>query len=217
MLAARPFRRPLPAAVPALLLTLLAAAGAAAALEVAAAGPPPRELSAEMRAALAGEGARAGEGFEIWLRREPGLATGGSGGLGAAFGTLGEGALVGALRLSAGWRDYRGQSVPAGVYTLRFALLPEDGYHMGVSTYRDYLLLVPAAEDPDPAATLGFDRLVALARESSGTRHPAVLSLVPAGEVEAPAATESDQGQPVLALPFGELTLGLVVAGTGEV
>ena len=43
--------------------------------------------------------------------------------------------------------DYRDQSIAKGVYTMRYGLQPVNGDHLGVSTYRDYSLLLPAAKD----------------------------------------------------------------------
>ena len=41
----------------------------------------------------------------------------------------------------------------AGVYTLRYAIQPKTDDHFGVSPFRNFLLLSPAAVDKDPAAT----------------------------------------------------------------
>lgn len=204
----------------ALPLLLTAASPALAAdFTVEAAGAPPQELAPAVRSVLAETGVRAVVGatdLTVWLRREPPLAETPSTALGRAFKTLAEGDLVGVLRLAAPWTDYRGRTVSPGLYTLRTALRPEDGYHMGVSEYRDFLLLLPAAEDTDPGRTWTYDEMVEASRRSSTSSHPAVLALFPVGTVETPTATENSWGQPTLALPFGEITLGLVVEGVGE-
>ena len=55
--------------------------------------------------------------------------------------------MLGALRFPGEGHDYRDQTIAKGVYTLRYGLQPVNGDHLGVSTYRDYALLVPAAKD----------------------------------------------------------------------
>ena len=55
--------------------------------------------------------------------------------------------VVGAVRFPQAWSDYRKQKIPAGVYTLRLAVQPENGDHMGTAPYNDFLLLSPAAKD----------------------------------------------------------------------
>ncbi len=54
------------------------------------------------------------------------------------------------VRFPQGMSDYRGQSLPPGVYTLRYQLLPQDGNHMGVAPNPDFLLASPAASDSRP-------------------------------------------------------------------
>jgi hypothetical protein len=44
--------------------------------------------------------------------------------------------------------DFRGQQVPVGFYTLRYALIPDDGNHLGVSPNPDFLLLIPLSPIP---------------------------------------------------------------------
>ncbi len=97
--------------------------------------------------------------------------------------------------------DYRGQSIKAGYYALRYALIPEDGNHMGVSTYPDFLLLIPIADDPNLEQDLAFQPLVKDSRLAANTGHPAVLMLDQAGQrssVQSPSATQDDQGNWVL-------------------
>src|ERR1044071_9122350 len=71
---------------------------------------------------------------------------------GAIYTELGDSTLIGVVSLPKGGNDYRGQGIKAGTYTLRYALHPTDGNHMGISPYRDFLLLVPLGSDPDANA-----------------------------------------------------------------
>ena len=127
--------------------------------------------------------------------------------------------LIGVAHFTAAASDYRAQSVPPGFYTLRYALMPNDGNHLGVAPSRDFLLLVPAAADPGPEAAPKFQDLVALSRQASGTKHPAPMSLVPAESVTASAVTKDDEGHSIFTtsvhLASGEeVPIALVVRGT---
>jgi len=142
----------------------------------------PQELSAAVRETLADQAIRVvgpnGLLCEIWLRKIVPARAGASQELGIAYGQLEEGTLMGAIRFLSDGKDYRRQPVKPGVYTLRYALHPVDGNHMGVSPYRDFLLLSPAAADPNPAP-LAMKDLIAQSRKASGTGHPSVWSLIP--------------------------------------
>jgi hypothetical protein len=211
-------------------VALIAAATAAAAPtpappaeSVTAVDPaPPSELAAAVRDGLgAGGGLRVvldGEPLaEIWLNQAlPAGGNGAAGGFGVAFPGMTKGGLVGAVRLLREWSDYRGSRVAAGVYTLRYAVEPADGAHTGVSLYRDFLILVPAAADDGRAASTA-DELVAAGRGSTGGAHPAVLALFPpVGEGETPRIADNELGQPMLVATSGEAILGLVLAGRGD-
>ena len=99
---------------------------------------------------------------------------------------LAESTLVGVLHYPKGGSDYRGQTISAGFYTLRYELMPSDANHLGAAPNRDFLLLVPAASDADPNAVFKFPDLVALSEKATGTRHPGPLSLVQSETVAPP-------------------------------
>ena len=128
--------------------------------------------------------------------------------------------LVGVLHFPQASTDYRGQAVPAGFYTLRYELIPNDGTHLGVAPSRDFLLLAPASADPGPDKVLKFQELVALSRQASRSKHPAPLSLLPAeGIGTAPADSKDDQDHYIFSvgikLSGGEdMPIALVVKGT---
>ena len=221
-----------PAALTAALALLAVLPAAAAELAARPAGPPPGDLPQATAGSLVEEGASVEAGGEpvlsVWLRSPLPAEEGGGGGLGVAFGGLVPGALVGVVRLEREWRDYKEQPVPAGTYAARYLVAPADGAHTGVSLYRDFLLLIPVAEDPGPEAVLSSEETVAASRQATGTIHPAVMALFPVypgeGE-ELPRVVENDAGQPTLGLPAsdagpgaaGGRALGLVVEGHGEV
>lgn len=106
------------------------------------------------------------------------------------------GTLLGALQVvSPDFADARGQKIKPGLYTMRYAQIPQDGNHMGVSEYRDFVLLAPAAADTQLDKALSFDEVVNLSRKASGTGHPAALSMAPATATgKLPALGNDDQG-----------------------
>jgi len=115
---------------------------------------------------------------EIWLRA--GLPAGKSDAMGAVYTTLGESVLVGVIRFAKATTDFRGQAVKPGSYTLRYAVHPADGNHLGISPIRDFLALVPIAMDPNPDTQPKFEELMKMSAKVAGTNHPAVISLVQA-------------------------------------
>ncbi len=164
---------------------------------------------------------------EVWLRKSIPLKHGTSESADILYGSLDVGTVVGVLRFPSGGSDFRGQTIKAGFYTLRYALIPQDGNHMGVSPNRDFVLLSPAAVDTEPDKQVKFDDLVKLSRQASGTPHPAVLSLVPLKEAASPsfpALVHDDQGHWVLQVKIHgtsaagsqELPIAITLVGKAE-
>jgi hypothetical protein len=89
-----------------------------------------------------------------------------------------EGALVGAVRVSSEFRDIRGRVIKPGTYTLRYGIQPQNGDHLGISPFREFLLLSPAAMDTD-AAPRGHEGTVEISKRTIGGSHPAVWSIDP--------------------------------------
>ncbi len=90
---------------------------------------------------------------------------------------------------------------------------------MGVSPNRDFVLLTPA-EDPDPAASLSSEQLVALSQKAAGTPHPAVFSMVPPDGDNFPSIYKNDDGYYVFVVKLktstGDLPAGFVVKGQAQ-
>lgn len=101
---------------------------------------------------------------------------------GALYPELSNGEFVGVVRFPQGMSDFRGQTIPAGFYTLRYQLLPQDGNHMGVAPNPDFLLASPVADDARPEQGYAYRKLIALSAKSTGTGHPAVIALENAGK-----------------------------------
>ena len=115
----------------------------------------------------------------FWYTRA--LATGSDGSPGALYPDLANGEFVGVVTFPKGATDFRGQAVAAGTYTLRYQCIPQDANHMGVSPNPDFLLAIPVASDANPAEILPLRSLIALSAKSTGTPHPAVFAMAPAG------------------------------------
>ena len=142
---------------------------------------------------------------------------------GAAYPALAESTLVGVLHFAQPGSDYRGQSIAAGYYTLRYELLPNDGNHLGAAPNRDFLLLSPAAADSDPTAQPKPMDVIERSRKASGTRHPAPLSLVQPDSASASGSsvTKGEEDHWIFAthvkLTSGEdFPLALVVKGQAQ-
>lgn len=154
---------------------------------------------------------------EIWLRKSvPPAAQAGKDRL---YPELSPSVMVGVVCFPSGAKDFRGQPIKPGCYTMRYELLPQDGNHLGVAPHRDFLLLVPCAADPDPAANFDFAKLVSLSAKTSGTNHPATFSMLP--PESGPKASQNADGFIVFAgalkLDSGKaLPFSLVLKGQAE-
>ena len=86
--------------------------------------------------------------------------------------------MVGVVRFPNGAKDFRGHAVKPGFYTMRYDVQPSDGDHLGTAPNPDFLLLVPAAEDADPNATMEAKQLATASTHASGLRHPSVFEMM---------------------------------------
>jgi hypothetical protein len=191
----------------AFLSLVLAAQSAADLTGVTHTDPAPAEVAAPLAAKLAAGGVRAtanGATITFWFVKDLPAAS---------WADVPEGTLVGAVKLDADVRDIRGHVMKAGVYTLRYGIQPANDDHFGVSPFRDFLLLSPAAIDKDPAA-LGHDGTIALSRQTIGGKHPAVWSIDPPAAKEAPLAIYTTElGHKSLIVEVGRLKFGIVLIG----
>lgn len=140
---------------------------------------PADAVSPEIAATLAPVGLQIKKGsqaiLEFWPAKvwpvEAGATTGGE-----VLYPLTPGQLVGVARYSRKGADFRDQEIPAGIYVVRYAQQPVDGAHVGTSPTRDFFTLLPAAKDRQTPA-LEFKALIEIAKQTTGTEHPAILSL----------------------------------------
>jgi hypothetical protein len=153
--------------------------------------------------------------LSIWLRKSLPAKSNPSASSDILFGALSEGEFVGVVQFSSTGADFRGQAIKPGFYTLRYALIPQDGNHMGVNSTRDTFVLCPAAADNNLTAALSFDDLVKLGRQASGTPHPALLVGAPLNGETFPAVAKDDQGHWNLQVK-GDVAIALTVVGKWE-
>jgi hypothetical protein len=158
---------------------------------------------------------------EIWFRKA--VPTAGKKEISGAFYTeITDSAVIAVINFPKAFSDFRGQEVKPGAYTLRYALHPTDGNHMGISPYRDFLLLSPVALDQNVEATYKFEELVKLSAKSIGGNHPAMMSLVLAeGAGATPKLSENEHGHLVLTTKLktaagGDLSIAFVIKGQAE-
>jgi hypothetical protein len=185
-------------------------------LESIATGAP--SLADGYTSLIAGQGYRvngaSGPWCEIWFRNS--IPTGAKPSDPAITLPMAQGTLVAVIRFPAAAADRRGQSIKPGVYTMRYSNNPVDGAHLGVAPQRDFLLLTPLANDPDPNAMPDFATLVSWSRKASGTPHPAVFSIeTPAGSTF-PDLTKEGDHDTVLNVKIGDLQVAIIVAGKYE-
>ena len=187
---------------------------------------PADALSPEIAALLQPTGFKLVKGesrtvCEIWLCKEWPVAADHKPG-GDVIYPLQPGQLVGVARYPRKATDFRDQEIAAGVYTLRYGQQPVDGAHVGTSPTRDFLVAIPAEKDKNPAA-LDYKAIVAGGKETSGSSHPAILSLQrPAEGAETLAVREDTDhawtivrftGKAKAADAVKDLTLELVLVG----
>ena len=156
---------------------------------------------------------------EIWLPSA--IVSGKTEAQGAVYTWLAESALVAVITFPKAAIDFRKQGIKPGSYTLRYAVHPQDGNHLGISPIRDFLLLVPVAADQDPNAKFKFEELTTLSKKTSGTNHPSPMSIVsPEGISAWPSVFEDENGHLVFAAKVrngnSESPVAFVVKGVAE-
>ena len=182
-------------------------------------GAPAATLAAPIRKALEPRGCRVPtpDGpVDLWLRAE--VPTGKNPETGVIYDKLAPSTLVGVITFTKDSKDYKGQRIAAGTYTMRYEVQPANGDHLGTAPTRDFVLLVPVASDPEPAATFEVDKLVALSQIGSGTRHPLPLNLLSPESKSLPAIYSDQEGHTIFAANLktasGQMPIAIVVNGT---
>jgi hypothetical protein len=180
-------------------------------------------VPAAVRGVLENKGLRVTDGgkaiCEIWFRKD--IATAKAEVEGANFAELQDGSLTGVINFPAATSDYRGQGIKSGYYTLRYAVMPVNGAHMGVSPTRDFFVLSPASADTDPNAQVKGEALVKLSSPAAGSAHVSPWSLVSVTSKDGlPKVVTTEESHVILeaALPVksGPLPVGITIIGKTE-
>lgn len=189
----------------------------------------PKELASEIADALNPEGYQVqgsdGTMAEIWLLKELEMKPGFSPNFNVKY-PFTTGQLIGALRVpkDAGFSDFRGQEIPAGVYTLRYAQQPMDGNHLGTAETSDFLLVLPADADKSTMLIRFAKQLQETSMKATGTEHPGVFWMPPPAEEKAKSATlKHDEEKDFWILDTtakgdeGDIPMRVVVVGQSDV
>jgi hypothetical protein len=211
----RPVKRPF--AVFAIVLSFALAALAQGNIESVVAAPSASEAIQKAVADHALKFTAAGNTIQLWpaksIKGEANAAEG------SIYPDLPRGAFAGVIQFSAEAADFRGQKIPAGTYTLRYAVLPSDGNHLGVAPSPDFFLIVPTANDTNPDAVLPYQRLVRLSARASGTNHPAAFGLTTA-EKKSPSIHTDEKGHVAVTFDLNvngkTLPVAMIVVGVAE-
>lgn len=144
---------------------------------------PPAKLAEPVRKLLDDQALVVRDGervvMRVWFRKEiPAKATEEQVKNGLTYREIPEGTLVGAIEFPEKFTDFRKQELPAGVYTLRFAVQPDIGDHTNTTPHPEFCLICPADEDKT-ADDIEKKQLIELSSKVNEGRHPAVLLLWP--------------------------------------
>ncbi|HEX4950806.1 MAG TPA: hypothetical protein VFZ34_29360 [Blastocatellia bacterium] len=151
---------------------------------------------------------------EVWFAKK--VDASGKEVMGANFGNIPEGTLLGVIHFPANTSDYRGQAVKAGYYTLRYALILENGAHLGVSPTRDFVLLCSPNDDKDPKP-IAPPELIKLSMKASGSGHVSPWNIVlPEAKDGLPKVVKTEEGHVVLDANVSGIHLGLTLIGKTE-
>jgi hypothetical protein len=189
-----------------------------------AAAPPPSDLAPAIATLLSPDGISVNVGdvpITLWWVKALPLETSPSGS--PKWSDVSEGTLVGVLNAGGTWHDIRGYVLKPGVYTLRFAMQPQNGDHLGVSPNREFLLLAPAAADTAPGVA-GAKAAIDLSKKAVNRAHPSALSLDPPMATRpelSPVSNDIGLDGVVFAVPtsfqgkpVGKMAFGLILRGS---
>lgn len=173
-----------------MLIALPAVQGQEYSVEVIQQGPDAEEVSADLVGVISDTGYRIKSGSrttaEIWLCKQWPVDPSFEKSMQRLY-PFQPGDLIGMLHFGRRGSDFRDQQISSGWYTLRFALQPVDGNHIGTSPTRDFLVMVDASEDAADK-DWGEDDLNQASAGAAGSSHPAMICLQPLGQSgEAPS------------------------------
>jgi hypothetical protein len=168
---------------------------------------PPDLVAAPLRGLLNDRGVRVSAGeatIDFWWAKA--LTAEGAGAF--AWSSVAEGTFVGAAKVTGKHSDIRGRTIREGVYTLRIGIQPQNGDHLGVSPYREFLHIIPAASDSD-GEPAGHEGAVELSKVTIKSSHPALWSLdPPVAESQPLSVVTNDAGHQAVIFEIGVSSSG---------
>jgi len=180
-------------------------------------GPPPVQLAARIAQLMQKDGFKVshqGQPYcEIWFRAEQPSGRA-QPEVNVTLASIAPGTLVGVINFDDRGADRRGQPIAAGIYTLRYAVMPRNEAHLGAARQRDFLVMSRAADDQDPNATPNFEALMKMSAKASLTPHPAVLSLRKA-DADAPGFSQRGDDW-ILQTRLGETPIEVILIGSAN-
>ena len=200
-------------------LAAIAVSGLFAQYATAPSGAPPSDVAAPVAALLNKDGVKVtgpeGVFIEVWLSAK--LPTGpASTETSVTLPMIPVGAVMGVVRFPGKGADRRAQTIKPGAYTLRYANFPINGDHQGVSPQRDFLVMSPVALDTDPKSPGDFDALMNLSRKTTGTPHPAVLSLWKQDADFKPGLHKEGEADWIWHVKLGDVQLAIILVGKAQ-
>jgi hypothetical protein len=145
---------------------------------------PPKELGDAVRAILDGKAMNVFDEkgkliCTVWAAKSlESKATADQAKAGLKYSHVEETTVVAAVKFADTWVDYRKQKIKPGVYTLRLAVQPMDGDHMGTAPYNEFCLICPADQDKKPDL-LEVEKMHELSSKSTTRKHPGLMLLFP--------------------------------------
>ena len=148
---------------------------------------PPKAVAAAIAGGLQKKAVELLDGdtpvYEFWFASEVPLQAKPAS-LPKALDAVKQATLLGVVSVPKAQRDYRDDELAAGVYTMRFALQPQDGNHLGTAEFTYFAVLVPTRVDTKPDGLPDYKSLVKASSKETTTDHPVILSLRPAPSAE---------------------------------
>ena len=145
--------------------------------------PPPKGVDASIQKLLQPKAIQLVEGdkpaFQFWLVNELPLQSKPASPA-KALDAVKQPTLLGVVSVGSPQRDYRDDELAVGVYTMRFALQPQDGNHLGSAEFPYFAALTPVKLDTKPEGISDYKALVKASSKETSTDHPVILSLRPA-------------------------------------
>jgi len=149
-------------------------------LETLKEGPPTEGLAEPIAAAISPQGIKVLKGTNrtvcsIWLCKEWDVKAGFKPTQEVLY-PFTPGQLIGVISFRRRGADFRDQTIPKGLFTLRYAQQPTDGNHEGTSPTRDFLVLT-SVEKEKSTKIIDVEELNKMSAESIESEHPGMFCL----------------------------------------